>query len=1389
MDLLFRLCCDAGLSFDDATTSWLVMGDEDFKGILSYLHLGASDSAHPTPMERLHAWGGRLDGVLRGQAQLGEWLRDGVSLLRQELEAVARRAQAELQNLARGAADLALGRHTAGGAAAARAGLQAMERGILSVGAVFCGRIQIAGKWQSALPVGEAQCTKGAEVAIEGTPGLVQSYSPGICKLLSSAASLLDLFPLVDVSPAALCRNVLARAHTELGHRLESSIAAVQREFGGTLCAASCVTLGVDGLHTGIERWQCIERRARAAVRSLLCVQQATHGLAEVPPGALEAAQQLLSGIEATTRALRASLDAVHGKLSILPEVWSSVVETTELQKLIVDVMTSLEPAERASLSAEEQALTALTLLPTVQDAWRSAIAAVMGVRSSLEMAHDTCTRIVDTIRHTLGAIRASIRGLASTANDGTSSAALDALKMAAVSTIDEIGELPAQFDLVDLSCLSGILDDISQKVRATAQSVCDTLKESLHDELQSVIDSAEGALGLEDIEDEASALIGFVAPAFSWACEKRVDRQARAELWRVRAWASYRVMQLHSQWHEQEERKSLTVAIQEKVACRQALEINDGVSKVLRAQILPPSALSSGWQASCAEVETQVQSKLTDLTNVKDRLRRSDDPLVVRKLIIQYQAQSRELSKAVANISSLGTGMNVLVELVTGVQDSLHTIEKEVQAVRADLARIDTKLDVLTGRPALDVLTHHMDHVTRLAARLPQQVYIPVDGLRPGPQFDFEESSSNPATPLLQVVKTFLSNQKHQTLLIHGPAGSGKTVFMHQLQLYIAGTFRNERRDLGEHIVVLNSALPTLKNPLTDLFEETLKTGYGFRDTQVHELRDKIQQDKAIRVVFVLDGYDEMRAEYLFRNLYRMNNLESYRYQGDEDAKSDRSVWPKVFVLCRSELLSGQEKYCQSFYPLETENVCKDEPAEAIQFFDEIRIAPFSAKFAPYCRMYVALKLRQQFELAFGSFAGIAPAAARCLQFDGVQFDGVDENLREQVQSAFHVVTIGGEREFTGRSLEKLVALPDEAMSKFRDLLNTKQHCWAEHNDRGLHLLAIVAVFQVVKAIDVGPVNDVDSFIENHKEVWTAPTYLDEFNSIPELRELTTTRELSERHFFYVCLLFALRICVADHQTLIDVAFMVEIEVQIFPRLKDLQATQATVKRGIIALTSEDLAEKLWGRLRRAGLCGSQRELQQMQRRLANKDPALLKDIQLVSEESCKSMEQQLSTEEVDWILRRVLARQPLRRFAIYACFVQHWIGQLFGLLATVVPTHCFYCVFVAAIELNIHCGTEREVDKRALGAGVQWSAESLIRESHGYSQRLAVRMTEEGLPKVTFKTSSVIFENVKTPFSDFFDDPAKDVIRKCCPLSTNGDFLSFQHKSTLSYCTGRLN
>jgi hypothetical protein len=394
----------------------------------------------------------------------------------------------------------------------------------------------------------------------------------------------------------------------------------------------------------------------------------------------------------------------------------------------------------------------------------------------------------------------------------------------------------------------------------------------------------------------------------------------------------------------------------------------------------------------------------------------------------------------------------------------------------------------------------------------VPQQVYIPIDSLAPGPLKDFEETSSNPTKPLIGVVKTFLESDLQQTLLIHGPAGSGKTVFMRQLQLYIAGTFCSERLAEGEHVIVLVSALPTLTNPLTNLFEETLKAGYGFRDTQVHELRDKIREDVAMRVVFILDGYDEMRADYLFRNLYAMNNLESHRYHGADTGTNSSSVWPKVLILCRSELLSGQDNYCESFFPLESESIDKNNPEEAAKFFDEVRIAPFESKFAPYCLAYVALHLRKHFELMFGSFGGIAQDDF----FEHLDFPTKD-NLLEQVKSAFHVVTIGGHHNTGSHSSEKLAQLPDRVMEKY---ISLSEACsWPQENEHERHLLAIVAVFTAVKEVDGDYVNangkvqfgriDVAesmAFLEDHKNTWTATKFLDEFRAIPELRELTTT-------------------------------------------------------------------------------------------------------------------------------------------------------------------------------------------------------------------------------------------------------------------------------------------
>ena len=125
--------------------------------------------------------------------------------------------------------------------------------------------------------------------------------------------------------------------------------------------------------------------------------------------------------------------------------------------------------------------------------------------------------------------------------------------------------------------------------------------------------------------------------------------------------------------------------------------------------------------------------------------------------------------------------------------------------------------------------------------------------------------------------------------------------------------------------------------------FAESLRAHpYNLRDTQIHEFREKIQDPEAkIVCVFLLDGIDEMKQEYRYKNFYQTNNLEMYRGDGDP------LVYPKVVYCTRAEMLVDMPEYLHMFAPLESENEGKDELDEALEYLDEFRIAPFGAKVA----------------------------------------------------------------------------------------------------------------------------------------------------------------------------------------------------------------------------------------------------------------------------------------------------------------------------------------------------------------------------------------------------------------------------------------------------------
>ena len=114
--------------------------------------------------------------------------------------------------------------------------------------------------------------------------------------------------------------------------------------------------------------------------------------------------------------------------------------------------------------------------------------------------------------------------------------------------------------------------------------------------------------------------------------------------------------------------------------------------------------------------------------------------------------------------------------------------------------------------------------------------------------------------------------------------------------------------------------------------------------------------------------GYDELRREYLFKNLYQSNNLETWRERSDKAS----ITWPKVFTFSRAELLAGTQ-YESSFLPLEMNHEDKDTALEAQQFFREIRLASFdAAQLNAYVLNYVALTTRDKFMERFGKLPAV---------------------------------------------------------------------------------------------------------------------------------------------------------------------------------------------------------------------------------------------------------------------------------------------------------------------------------------------------------------------------------------------------------------------------------
>ena len=399
---------------------------------------------------------------------------------------------------------------------------------------------------------------------------------------------------------------------------------------------------------------------------------------------------------------------------------------------------------------------------------------------------------------------------------------------------------------------------------------------------------------------------------------------------------------------------------------------------------------------------------------------------------------------------------------------------------------------------------------------------------------------------------------------------GSGKSTMVQELEARLESEMAQQDQQEGGSedkkppLFLIKVSLPSLKNPLTGLYDEALAKK-GLTVAQRQELRELAQRGE-VRLVLLLDAYDELRHDCQ-KNLFMTNNLELCGFRQEEGKKvpdGGAKLPVKVIITTRTELLSQMEAYHHLFVPMEADNPEKDTEEKALEFLKEVRIAEFTNQLEAYVMQRCALTLRAQFVSRVGHLDPLAQGAADLLKMhalkepderpepaakDQMNDDSITGPSQDMlVEAACEVLTSasGGHEEVNAATRTNL-------MTGLRDSLSSASH---SENIRHWHVLQTASVMAASLQVPVSdveklkaPVDDFCKVAANDSSLWLFRDYMEAFKEIPELKDLTTT------------------------------PFMVEIVTDILPELKgSLQSSDADKKARLLQILSEPAAHAAWG-------------------------------------------------------------------------------------------------------------------------------------------------------------------------------------------------------------------
>ncbi|CAD8209130.1 unnamed protein product [Paramecium octaurelia] len=309
-------------------------------------------------------------------------------------------------------------------------------------------------------------------------------------------------------------------------------------------------------------------------------------------------------------------------------------------------------------------------------------------------------------------------------------------------------------------------------------------------------------------------------------------------------------------------------------------------------------------WPSQETIIQNKLKERLKDLNELAQQISIETQENFKQQLRKEYTKLEKDIQQMFDNVSQIQNTLGITIIFLQDLKQDLQRIENYIIQMQETLDQISKDIKYLKGRTIYELLELRMKKI--LQQRLvfnSDNVYIPIKSKEKLSDSQYSSEKTNLFTEDIfgdGEINEFIWKQSKDSFLIHGQAGSGKSTAARKIEEFL-WMFYQKNKKSSDYIplIPIFVQLPQLRDPVYCCIEETLKSdNYRFNERQIQEFQEAVEQRK-IKLVIIMDSYDELKSDYIGLNLNVSNKLSKWRCQ------ADKNKFPKIISTCRSEIFN----------------------------------------------------------------------------------------------------------------------------------------------------------------------------------------------------------------------------------------------------------------------------------------------------------------------------------------------------------------------------------------------------------------------------------------------------------------------------------------------------